>query len=185
MPWVIRRNVFCVVWNSIEAGSLPIWCVNYRSVIALTLVDIHPLSCECRINGLLRVILNGMNDLKALSWLKPEKTDIMWSQPCKTVSAHHGRQEMGMLTVCPISAHTVHRRLQHRDLSVRTPLYRLLLTIQHRETATLLRRTTKLDTGIAKCRLFRRVSLLRASTHTAGVEAPRRPHTGFLHSIMA
>ena len=47
--------------HSIEARSLPIESVDYCSVLLpIALVDIHPLTCEYGIKGLLRVILNCM-----------------------------------------------------------------------------------------------------------------------------
>ena len=50
--------------NFIDAESLLIESVDYRFVILLVaVVDIHPLSCEYEINVLLRVKLNGMQDL--------------------------------------------------------------------------------------------------------------------------
>ena len=45
--------------------------VDYRSVISqVALVDIHPLSCEYKINGLLRVLLQDiLEDVKATDTL--------------------------------------------------------------------------------------------------------------------
>ncbi|GFX51508.1 hypothetical protein TNCV_2277881 [Trichonephila clavipes] len=53
--------------NSIEPGSLPIDRVDYPSrILPVALVEIQPLPCKYRINGFLRIILNGMQDLHAL-----------------------------------------------------------------------------------------------------------------------
>ena len=50
--------------NSIDAGSLRIERVDYRfMILPVSLFDIHPLSCEYGINRLLRIILNGMQEL--------------------------------------------------------------------------------------------------------------------------
>ena len=42
-------------------------------------------------------------------------------------------QDIGMFAAWAVSARTVHRRLQQRSLSARQSLFRLSLTMQHRE----------------------------------------------------
>lgn len=42
-----------------------------------------------KINGLLRVILYGMQNLNVLPLLTPASTDILWGRPCKTVQPHN------------------------------------------------------------------------------------------------
>ena len=60
--------------------------MNYRSVTStVTLVDIHPLSCEYGTNILLRIILISMKDLNTLSRLTLERTDILRGPPGKTL----------------------------------------------------------------------------------------------------
>ena len=83
--------MLCLEWKEmhtnkcrklIKAGSLPIVTVDYSSPISsITPSEIQPLSWEYGINGLLKIILNGMQDLNILSLLTPEKTDITWGQP--------------------------------------------------------------------------------------------------------
>ena len=52
--------------NSIQAESLPIESVDYRSAISsIALVNIHLPSCKYGIKGFLSVILNDMLDLNA------------------------------------------------------------------------------------------------------------------------
>ena len=52
--------------NLIETGSLSNENVDYHSVISfVALLDIHPLSCENGMEGLLRIILISMQDHNA------------------------------------------------------------------------------------------------------------------------
>ena len=125
-------------WDSIEAGSFPIERLDYRSMISpIVLLDILPLSCKYGISGLLRVILNSMQDHNVLSRLTPERTNIFaWSalQDRVTISLTTS-QDMDMFTARTVSFRMVRRRLQQRGLSAWRPLSRLRfsLTLQHRE----------------------------------------------------
>ena len=116
--------------NSIEAGLLLLENVDYHSMISpVAVVDIHLLSCEYGINELLRVILNGMQDLKAFPWLTPERTDILWGSPAKPYN-HIKNQETAIFTAGQVSAVIVRWRLEQRGLSNRQPLHRFPLTIE-------------------------------------------------------
>ena len=57
----------------------------HSMVLFISLVDTYPLLCEYGINTLLRVTLNGVQDLNFISWLTPESLVKYRDQPCKTV----------------------------------------------------------------------------------------------------
>ena len=85
--------------------------------------------------GLLRVILNGMQDLNALLWLIPERTDIFVRSALQNhvTTSWTIRQQMDLFAAYPVSAHMVHQQLQPCCLSAWQPLLWLPLIMQHRE----------------------------------------------------
>lgn len=91
MPQIIRKNAYTQVSEFDRSRILPIESVSYRFLNSLiALVEIQPLPIEYGINGLLRTILNGMQDLNALpccgfSWQYRECGDSRaWSDKLDT-----------------------------------------------------------------------------------------------------
>ncbi|GFX59680.1 hypothetical protein TNCV_3754451 [Trichonephila clavipes] len=106
--------------NSIQAEFLPISCVDYCSVISpFALVEIQ-LLYEYGINGVLRGILNGMQNLHA----REDRHIVKLVLQNRTTTSRTTSQETGMFAAHTVFARTV-RRLQHRGLSARRPLLRL------------------------------------------------------------
>ncbi|CAL1268282.1 unnamed protein product [Larinioides sclopetarius] len=81
--------------NSIEARSLPMESVDYRSVISpVAMVDIKPLSCEYAVNGLLR----KRACLQHARFPLVQCVDVGSSLNCQ-----HGNHNSGFLWQCSIA----------------------------------------------------------------------------------
>lgn len=133
--FLIRKHFvgsLCLFRNSIEAESLQIESADYCFVISLVaLVKVQPLSFELDINELLRVILNGMQDLNAFPKLMPERTNILWGRPGKTNQPD--KLKLIRNWACLQRVQYPLLRCKKRKLSAQRPLLGLLLTVQYRE----------------------------------------------------
>ena len=68
-----RRNAHYQALELDRGRIISYLSVDYCSaLLPVVLVHIHPLSCKYGMNGLLRVLLNSMQDLNALPWLMLE-----------------------------------------------------------------------------------------------------------------
>ena len=146
--------------NWIGAGPLSINSVDCRSFMSyVVLINIHPLPFEYGINALLRVILNGMQDLSDFSRITFERTctlHIFLSYDAWTFSI------------------------------ARRPLFRFPLIKQHKERRRLL--YTERQSWMQEWYnvVFSKVSRFCVAVigrPYTGLEAPRKSYTACLHSI--
>ena len=88
-------------------------------ISSVALIDVHPFPCEYGINEQLRIILNGLQDLDALSTTNArEDRHIPRSDLQNRVTTLQTiSQELGMFAACQISAPAVRQDLQQSDLS--------------------------------------------------------------------
>ena len=89
-------------WNSIEAGSLPIESVDY-----------YLMSWEQGINEQLRIIQNGMRNLKALPWPNAREDRYIAKSALQNLitTLRTISQRKNMFAVRSVSARTIRRRL--------------------------------------------------------------------------
>ena len=131
--------------------------VDYLSVILpVALININMKSIDCchteQHTGFQQPIkTNVQEDRHILLSALQNQIIVSW-----TVS-----QEIGMFAELSVSVRTVCRCLQQYGRAGRWPLLQLCMIIQHKERQfALKRRMIKLDTGIATCRLFRRILVI-------------------------
>lgn len=108
--------------------------MNYLTVISpIALVEIQPLSCEYGINGLLRAILNGIQDLNVplMNNGRQHRHIVRSALQNLTTTSWTFSQEMAMGAGRLISTCRVQRCLQQRELSERQPLLLLPLTVHN------------------------------------------------------
>lgn len=127
---------------------------KFKSVDYCAVISLLSKSSRCRANmksiGFL-VILNGLQDFNNLRWLTLERRDIFWHQSRKSVQSSHW--PLIKKRACLQQAINLTNSASWNG-SKATIIRASLDIATQKEMVTLVLRTTKMDKGVANCRLF-------------------------------